>query len=97
MQILESETQIELHKHKIQDIKDNDTITESYYKLMAALSRKLGMTQQAEIYELAIVQNKKEYYSLLQEVRDKNNWESWILFMLDAIENTSKHVSMSYL
>ncbi|MBN2789074.1 MAG: Fic family protein [Candidatus Delongbacteria bacterium] len=37
-----------------------------------------------------IVQNKKEYYSLLQEVRDKDNWESWILFMLDAIENTSK-------
>jgi Fic family protein len=36
-----------------------------------------------------IIQNKSEYYRLLQEVRDKNNWEEWILYMLDGIEKTS--------
>lgn len=27
---------------------------------------------------------------MLQEVRDTGNWEGWLLFMLDGIENTSK-------
>lgn len=34
--------------------------------------------------------NKNLYYRLLQEVRDTGNWEGWLLFMLDGIENTSK-------
>lgn len=33
-----------------------------------------------------IIRNKSDYYSYLQGVRDKNDWESWLLFMLDAIE-----------
>lgn len=37
-----------------------------------------------------INQNKAEYYRLLQETRDTNEWENWILFMLEAIEKTSK-------
>ena len=32
---------------------------------------------------------KSEYYRLLQAVRDNNNWEDWILFMLTAIKQTS--------
>lgn len=36
-----------------------------------------------------IIKNKNEYYRLLQDVRDNWTWESWILFMLDAIEKTS--------
>ncbi len=36
-----------------------------------------------------INQNKQEYYRLLQVVRDDGNWEQWILFMLDAVENTA--------
>ena len=32
---------------------------------------------------------KSEYYRLLQDVRDNNNWEEWILFMLMAIRETS--------
>ena len=36
-----------------------------------------------------INQNKAEYYRLLQHTRDTNEWEDWILFMLDAIEKTS--------
>ncbi|HPO05549.1 MAG TPA: Fic family protein [Candidatus Gracilibacteria bacterium] len=37
-----------------------------------------------------ITQNKAKYYELLQKVRDENNWEDWILFMLDALESTAK-------
>jgi Fic family protein len=37
-----------------------------------------------------VIQHKPDYYRLLQEVRDKGNWEEWILFMLDSIEQTAK-------
>ena len=33
-----------------------------------------------------IIQNKGDYYRLLQEVRTENNWEDWILYMLKGIE-----------
>jgi Fic family protein len=36
-----------------------------------------------------INQNKNEYYHLLQEVRDLQVWEPWILYMLEGIEQTS--------
>lgn len=36
-----------------------------------------------------IVRNKADYYRLLQEVRDSNNWEDWVLYMLDAVEQTA--------
>ncbi len=36
-----------------------------------------------------IIQNKADYYRLLQEVRTKNNWEDWILYMLKGIEQTA--------
>ena len=42
-----------------------------------------------------ITNNKEQYYALLQDVRDNNNWEDWILFMLSALETTAKQtVSM---
>lgn len=37
-----------------------------------------------------INQNKTDYYRLLQETRDTNQWENWILFMLEAIEKTAR-------
>ena len=37
-----------------------------------------------------IINNKSDYYRLLTEVRTKNSWEEWILYMLDGIETTSK-------
>ncbi len=40
-----------------------------------------------------INQNKQQYYSLLQKVRDDNDWESWILFMLKAVESTAKQTT----
>ncbi|NOX15316.1 MAG: Fic family protein [Epsilonproteobacteria bacterium] len=36
-----------------------------------------------------IIQNKSDYYRLLQEVRTKENLEEWILYMLDGVEQTS--------
>ena len=37
-----------------------------------------------------IINNKSDYYRLLNEVRTKNSWEEWILYMLNGIEQTSK-------
>lgn len=36
-----------------------------------------------------INQNKGSYYNLLQETRITQNWEPWILFILEAVEQTS--------
>jgi Fic family protein len=37
-----------------------------------------------------IINNKSEYYSNLLNVTLKDDWESWIIYMLDAVENTAK-------
>jgi len=36
-----------------------------------------------------IIRNKSEYYRLLQQVRDNNLWEEWVLFILKGIEETA--------
>jgi Fic family protein len=36
-----------------------------------------------------IIENKSDYYRLLQEVRTKENWDEWILYMLKGIEQTA--------
>jgi Fic family protein len=36
-----------------------------------------------------IIENKSEYYKLLNNVNKKNEWESWIIYMLKALESTS--------
>ncbi len=37
-----------------------------------------------------IIENKTKYYELLQEVRETKNWENWLLYIIDAVEHTSK-------
>jgi len=37
-----------------------------------------------------IIRNKSAYYMLLQDVRTKGDWEEWILFMLEGIEQTAE-------
>lgn len=37
-----------------------------------------------------IIRNKYDYYRLLQEVREKNNWEEWLQYMIKAVEQTSR-------
>ncbi|RYY54539.1 MAG: Fic family protein [Chitinophagaceae bacterium] len=36
-----------------------------------------------------IIRHKADYYRLLQTVREKNEWEEWLLFMLDGVEKTA--------
>ena len=36
-----------------------------------------------------INENKADYYRLLQSVRDEGTWEDWILYVLEAVANTS--------
>lgn len=37
-----------------------------------------------------IIRHKSDYYKLLQDVSTNENWEEWILYILTAIEETSK-------
>lgn len=37
-----------------------------------------------------IIDNKADYYTLLRDVSQKEDWESWILYMLDAVYQTAK-------
>lgn len=37
-----------------------------------------------------IIKNKAEYYSKLRQVTEDQNWESWILYMLEMIDYTAK-------
>lgn len=37
-----------------------------------------------------IIKHKSDYYRYLQEVRIKNLWEDWILFMVNGVEETSR-------
>ena len=38
-----------------------------------------------------IVRTKSEYYRLLQKVRDEDAWEEWVIYMLEAVEQTASH------
>ena len=37
-----------------------------------------------------IIKHKPDYYRLLQNVRDENLWEDWLLFMIKGVEQTAK-------
>lgn len=37
-----------------------------------------------------IIRNKADYYRLLQETRDTQHWEPWLLFMLEGVAQTSQ-------
>lgn len=37
-----------------------------------------------------ILERRDDYYTLLRRVTEEGDWESWILFMLEAVENTSR-------
>jgi Fic family protein len=36
-----------------------------------------------------IIEHKKDYYEFLRGVTERNEWEPWILYMLEAVEQTS--------
>lgn len=37
-----------------------------------------------------IIDHKKYYYSSLQQVRDKEDWQNWLLFMINGVKRTAK-------
>lgn len=37
-----------------------------------------------------IISNKADYYQKLQSVRDSGDWQSWLLYMLDGVEQTAR-------
>lgn len=37
-----------------------------------------------------IIRNKPDYYRLLQGVREKGDWESWLTYMIDGVEKTAR-------
>ena len=42
----------------------------------------------------AITRSKGEYFRLLQAVRDQGAWEDWVIYILDAVQTTSRHTLM---
>ena len=38
-----------------------------------------------------IIKNKNDYYRYLQAVRDHDQWEEWICYMLKGVEETARH------
>lgn len=40
-----------------------------------------------------IINRKADYYRLLRKVTEERDWESWILFMLEAVERTSRETT----
>jgi Fic family protein len=40
-----------------------------------------------------ISQNKSRYYQGLQQVRDNNDWEQWLLYMLRSVAVTARHTT----
>lgn len=37
-----------------------------------------------------IIANKQDYYRLLQEVRTEGRWEEWVIYLLQAVEQTAR-------
>jgi len=53
-----------------------------------------GLLSQPILYiSKYIIMNKEDYYYNLGAVTQRNDWQQWIMFMLDAIENTSKNTN----
>lgn len=40
-----------------------------------------------------IIRHKDDYYHLLSGVTQRHDWKSWILYMLDAVENTAQYTN----
>ncbi len=40
-----------------------------------------------------ILENKDDYYILLSGVTQRKSWKPWLLFMMEAVEQTSKHTN----
>jgi Fic family protein len=51
---------------------------------------KQGLLESPVLYlSRAIVRSKADYYRLLQDARERGQWEPWVLYMLGAVESTA--------
>ncbi len=41
-----------------------------------------------------LIKEKQDYYRLLKEIRDTDNWENWIYYILHGIEETASHTTI---
>ena len=41
-----------------------------------------------------IIKHKAAYYNYLQQVRDENLWEEWLLFIINGVEETAKETTL---
>lgn len=48
------------------------------------------LTQPVLYLSSYIVEYKSEYYKLLREVTEKNNWNDWVMYVLTAVEETAR-------
>ena len=52
---------------------------------------KMGLLDTPILYlSRAIIQKKADYYHLLQAVREQGAWEDWVIYILEAVAETSK-------
>ncbi len=54
---------------------------------------KYGLLDTPVLYLSRYINQKSEYYRLLQAVRDQQAWEAWVLYMLEGIEQTSRQTT----
>jgi Fic family protein len=53
---------------------------------------KEGLLEIPALYmSMAIFRTKSDYYRLLQAVRERDAWEEWVVYMLDAVEQSALH------
>ncbi|MCD4680545.1 MAG: Fic family protein [Bacteroidales bacterium] len=72
----------------IHPFQDGNGRTGRILNLLYLISR--GLLSQPTLYmSKFIISNKESYYFRLGAVTQRQTWEDWIVFMLDAIENTS--------
>ncbi len=41
-----------------------------------------------------LIKEKKDYYRLLKEIRDTDNWDNWIYYILNGIEETANQTTI---
>jgi len=72
----------------IHPFQDGNGRTGRILNLLYLVSKDL-LTQPILYISKYIILNKEDYYYKLSAVTQRNSWEEWILFMLDAVEKTS--------
>jgi Fic family protein len=76
----------------IHPFRDENGQTGRVLNLLYLVSKKL-LSQPILYLSLYILDKKEDYYDNLAAVTQRGVWKEWILYMLDAVENTSRHTN----